>query len=89
MPAILEATAAAFFPSPLAGEGGAERSSATGEGKLSLPMWHPHPPSLREGTFSRKGRREAPRYRVPNVVAPNSAFRVAGCERQYCGGTET
>ena len=28
-------------------------------------------------------------YLVPNVVAPNSAFCVEGCERQYCGGTET
>ena len=29
------------------------------------------------------------RYRVPNVVAPNSAFCVEGCERQYCGGAST
>jgi hypothetical protein len=28
-------------------------------------------------------------YRVPNVVGPNSAFCVAGCERQYCGGAST
>jgi GNAT superfamily N-acetyltransferase len=28
-------------------------------------------------------------HRVPNVVAPNSAFCVEGCERQYCGGAST
>jgi hypothetical protein len=28
-------------------------------------------------------------YLVPNVVAPNSAFCVEGCERQYCGGAST
>ena len=29
---------------------------------------------------------DGPDYLVPNVVAPNSAFWVEGCERQYCGG---
>jgi hypothetical protein len=32
---------------------------------------------------------QAPPHRVPNVVAPNSAFWVEGCERQYCGGAST
>ena len=27
--------------------------------------------------------------RVPNVVARHVAFSVEGCEREYCGGTET
>src|SRR5690242_13467672 len=31
----------------------------------------------------------AARYRAPNVVAPNSAFWLEGCERQYCGGALT
>src|ERR1700738_5587612 len=33
--------------------------------------------------------RELNPYRAPNVVAPNSAFCVEGCERQYCGGAST
>ncbi|MGX1168023.1 hypothetical protein AB7M16_004289 [Bradyrhizobium sp. USDA 372] len=28
-------------------------------------------------------------HRAPNVVLPNSAFCVEGCERQYCGGAST
>ncbi|MET4423890.1 hypothetical protein ABIB87_006688 [Bradyrhizobium sp. JR18.2] len=28
-------------------------------------------------------------YLAPNVVLPNSAFCVDGCERQYCGGAST
>jgi glycerol uptake facilitator-like aquaporin len=28
-------------------------------------------------------------HRAPNVVVPNSAFCVEGCERQYCGGAST
>src|SRR6476659_1504543 len=48
-----------LFPSPLVGEGGSnERSSfETGEGFFPRRQT-PHPPSLREGTFSHKGRRE-------------------------------
>ena len=27
--------------------------------------------------------------RAPKLVAPNNAFCVEGCERQYCGGAST
>jgi hypothetical protein len=30
-----------------------------------------------------------PVYRAPNLVSPNSAFCVDGCERQNCGGALT
>ena len=37
----------------------------------------------------RREKRALTNYRVPNVVAPNNAFCVEGCERQYCGGAST
>ena len=50
--------AALTAPSPLVGEGGSTRSgSETDEGFVSAERT-PHPPSLREGTFSHKGRRK-------------------------------
>ncbi len=30
-----------------------------------------------------------PPHLIPNLVSPNSAFCVEGCERQYCGGAST
>src|SRR5688500_3286491 len=54
-------------PSPLEGEGGSARSAETDEGcwkeqgisrEHSAPSNTPHPPSLRSGTFSLKGRRK-------------------------------
>src|SRR5258705_8946088 len=47
------------FPSPLVGEGGSltRSGSETDEGSVSAERT-PHPPCLRQGTFSHKGRRE-------------------------------
>src|SRR5215216_1408534 len=47
------------FPSPLVGEGGstARSDGEPDEGSLSAERT-PHPPCLRQGTFSHKGRRE-------------------------------
>src|SRR5258707_1120708 len=47
------------FPSPLVGEGGSltRSGSETDEGSVSAERT-PHPPCLRQGTFSHKGRRK-------------------------------
>jgi hypothetical protein len=48
-----------FFPSPLVGEGGENERSEIGPGEGLLRHCRkstPHPPSLREGTLSHKGR---------------------------------
>ena len=62
-----------------------------------LPDAEPHglAPPIASGQLSLSPARQKSkggtmlRYRVPNVVAPNSAFCVEGCERQYCGGAAT
>jgi hypothetical protein len=48
---------------------------------------HPQPAGLlRRSQFAAVAATNAPAYLVPNVVEPNKAFCVEGCERQYCGG---
>ena len=55
-------------PSPRVGEGGRagakrRRGRMRGAGRSAAPSWStPHPPSLRSGTFSHRGRRGAPRH---------------------------
>src|SRR5579863_6638288 len=57
-------------PSPLAGEGGESSKARFRRVRgLSPSQRTPHPPSLREGTFSRKGRRKAVSVRSKHEAA--------------------
>ncbi|BCH16884.1 hypothetical protein [Mesorhizobium sp. L-2-11] len=62
-PQVCNAGDGAVLPSPLVGEGGSARSAETEEGCWTecrqCQLEHPHPTSLREATFSHKGRRES------------------------------
>ncbi|SCB41369.1 hypothetical protein GA0061099_1006527 [Bradyrhizobium yuanmingense] len=71
------------------------RGEGWGEGLLSTheifaaPV-PPHPDCARaQSDLSPQAGRGEESHLAPNVVLPNSAFCVDGCERQYCGGAST
>src|SRR5260370_40187686 len=72
-----------FFPSPLVGEGGRDAKHRGRVRGFSPRIETPHPSSLREATFSHKGRREESGY------APTAFLRQARCTAQvHPGGWE-
>ena len=61
-----------FFPSPLVGEGGAKRRMSKDSRRHT-----PHPPPLRSGTFSHKGRREEKRSALPRHCERSEAIQIS------------
>src|ERR1700722_11709587 len=76
-----------FLPSPLAGEGGENKRSALERGEgLQLRRETPHPPSLREGTLSHKGRGEKSRLvGIEALFQPLPAIRIVVLPRWRFG----
>src|SRR4051812_19402659 len=73
--------APSFFPSPLVGEGGRDAlASRTGEG-FSPRIETPHPASLREATFSHKGRREGRDLSSHGLLAVGQMHRASAAGR--------
>src|SRR5688572_3060746 len=72
------AAEASSFPSPLVGEGGSltRSGSETDEGSVSAERT-PHPPTLRFGTFSHKGRRETGSGYFPFAIRRQCAHAAA------------
>jgi hypothetical protein len=68
---------------------GADRGIESGSSIPGPPQASIHPGELQVQMDGRIEPEMARSYRAPKVVAPNSAFWVEGCERQYCGGAST
>jgi hypothetical protein len=67
-----------MFPSPFAGEGGELRAFASNEPGEGIKKITPHPPSLRSGTVSRKGRGKFYCLRAGKPVDRRAYFAAAG-----------